>query len=160
MSEQYKLFTELSKIEQAIVAGIISAYSHPKIQQHDKASENSLAEVNVEEILASELAIVCFAEGLFAGYIRAKPPIVKEKTFRQVGSLVVMNHFRRQGIAGNLVGEVTSLIVEEGQTPFAFSGPASQPTFTRAGYFYALPGELPEDAVSERGNPGMIYPEL
>lgn len=149
-------FAELSNNERQIIAGIVSASSRPNIG-HD----HSLAQVETDEILASNLALVGFAQDSFAGYIRGKKTHTNTETsriFRQVGSLVVMPEFRKNGVGNRLVTDLTALVVSDEQIPYAFCGPNSKPTFMKAGYREALPGELPQDAISLLGNQEMVWP--
>lgn len=149
-------FSQLSTIEKQIVAGMVSASTLPV--EHI-ADEHSLAPASAEEIMASELALVGFVEDSFAGYIRAKTRIDdlgRDKVFRQVGSLFVPSQHRSQGVAHALVSNITDLVTDQQQIPYAFCGPNSLPRFEKIGYRIALPGELPSEAVSVRGNQAVI----
>ncbi len=158
MIETYN-FAELSHNEQFIIAGIVSAYSHPSTQKVLHDSQPTLVPVEHAEIMASEHALVSFVQDSIAGYVRAKPnssAAHNNQEFREVGSLIVLKPFRRMGIGSALVTSITEAVVTEGQIPYAFCGPDSQALFERVGYQTASQQDLPITAISQLGNQAMV----
>lgn len=153
------MFSQLSELEKNILAGIVSASTSMPTQ---KTYEHSLAEVEADEVLASELALVGFVADSFAGFIRAKPDIVRtqdHRVLRQIGSLIVMPGFRNMGVGNRLTSDMTQAVQNKDIIPYAYCGPESKKIFHRVGYVEAAPNQFPLETVSPLGNRLMYYPD-
>lgn len=157
MSE-IRAFHDLSEMRRYTVAEFVAVHN----LQHPAAER--IAPFSLSDVLRTPRALVALEnatiEAEIAGYIRAHETIFHpetEQAFRQIGSLVIHRKFRRRGVGLELVQEMTKHVLAEDAIPFAFANANAQATFVRAGYHRAEAGQIPPEARSAFGNPGMVY---
>lgn len=121
---------------------------------------SEIVPVSVEDVAATELAVVATEGTQVAGFVRAKNETFVADDglkYRQIGSLFVAEAFRGQDLAHELVSTITSFVVWEGFTPFAFANEKGRGAFIKSGYRSAEPGEV-AFASSRLGNEPFVYP--
>lgn len=133
-----------------------------KTVAHLATAEPSMADIDPRNIYYSSSAYVALDEGsVFAGYIRAKPPVKHEQSsyyYQEAGTLITHEAFRGLGIAKQLLGLITSDIFQKGYIPCGLVNGSSRKIFESMGYEPAFDGELPAPIKSKLGNLALIYP--
>lgn len=154
--DQIEAFSSVERVKFAMAA---AAYSTSA-----EAQEEGILPVTVKEINAAEIVIFGVVNKMFAGFVRTKeffsaddPLEEEDTTFVQIGSLFVPKDFRGLGIAHELIEVATDAVVGIGGIPYAFVNDTSRIIFEDQGYRPTIPGELPSEASSERGNMPVIF---
>ncbi|MDQ5886326.1 MAG: hypothetical protein QG628_723 [Patescibacteria group bacterium] len=104
--------------------------------------------ISANAVMQKQLGIVALCEESFAGYVGATNLILHNSTpMLEVGSLWVPGKYRHKGIAHELVGAITSNLVDRQYLPYAFCNELSLPIFKSAGYLETCSGSVPSCAL-------------
>jgi len=144
MSIDIQLFSELPEAQKAEVAKLLSAYTNGELGEAPQ-----MLPVSPEDIYNKHIGLVALESGAAVGYVGALAPETwSGKPMSEVGSLMVLPAFRRQGIAHKLVGAISHIMAAVGELPYAFCNPSSIGVFGESGYAEAVAGEVPPSAFS------------
>jgi N-acetylglutamate synthase-like GNAT family acetyltransferase len=142
MSLDIYKFSELAQDQQYFVASYVSAFTNAKLGETPQ-----MLKVSEVDILNKYAAYVAFNESVFSGYVGATEPLQhNDGMMVEVGNLIVLPEFRRQGIAHKLVEAMTSKLAKAGELPYAFCNSLSLPIFESAGYINVTSEAIPPAA--------------
>lgn len=147
MSVDIQLFSKLQVLKKMEVAQLLSDYTNGKLGEIPQ-----MLPVSVSDIRSKHVGIVALQSGNTVGYVGAiTPESWQGKPMAEVGSLMVLPAFRKQGVAHTLVAAISKELVKSGVVPYAFCNPASKPIFEQTGYALAATAAVPASAFSACG---------
>ncbi len=144
MNIEYRIFSELTPVQQAEVALWVSDYT-----QGMTGELPQMIPVTQEEVRNKYLGCVAFADDNFAGYISASyPEAWNGQAMSELGTLWVPKTYQKQGIGGGLVGFAAVELIEESITPYGFCNQFSLSLFVKKDFVVADASAIPPSALT------------